>query len=615
MEAYFKRIRKGDSSFSTRKPIANESMENHSRVEIELNLEEIVSDPKLRKPIEDFDIVIRDQARRAYLTKGPCQLWGHNYPQTKYGKQERSFQDVWYKTFPWLEYSISEDAVFCFWCYLFKQSDKGGRYAEDAFTKTGFKNWKKALEKFKSHVGAPNSCHNNARIQFESFQDQRHNVANMFRENSREMDAAYRVRLTTMLNATRFLLRQGLSFRGHDESTSSLNRGNFLELVEYTRQLSDETSKVLGPNAPRNNQMTSPKVQKGLAHACASEVTLAIVNDIGDRVFTLLVDEARDVSMKEQMGVVLRYVNKEGCVIERFLALVHVADTSSRSLKNAIDALFAQHGLSLSKLRGQGYDGASNMRGEFNGLKSLILQENQYAMYVHCFSHQLQLIIIVVAKGNFIVEEFFNYVSMIVNITGASCKRRYELRQNEHNRLVRELKDGERDSGRGKNQETSLVKPGDTRWGSHYLTLVRLCSLWPSIEHVLQNIRDDATLVESRRTAWGLIGKMDNYEFVFVLHLMKYLLGITHELSLALQQKDQNIVQAILLIDNVKCQLQSFREDGWGIIFEQVNSFCESHNISLIDMDDNITRRGYKRHGAEVITYLHYYRVRFFIRY
>ncbi|XP_071921919.1 uncharacterized protein [Coffea arabica] len=103
-------------------------------------------------------------------------------------------------------------------------------------------------------------------------------------------------------------------------------------------------------------------IQKDLAHACASEITSVIINDIGDNYFSLIVDESRDSSVKEQMGVVLRYVNKEGRVIERFLAIVHVSDTTSLCLKDAIDSLFAQHGLSLSKLRGQGYDGASNMR-------------------------------------------------------------------------------------------------------------------------------------------------------------------------------------------------------------------------------------------------------------
>ena len=41
----------------------------------------------------------------------------------------------------------------------------------------------------------------------------------------------YFIRLSTSINATRFLLHQGLAFRGHDESEESNNRGNFLELV------------------------------------------------------------------------------------------------------------------------------------------------------------------------------------------------------------------------------------------------------------------------------------------------------------------------------------------------------------------------------------------------
>ena len=92
--------------------------------------------------------------------------------------------------------------------------------------------------------------------------------------------------------------------------------------------------------------------------------------------FSILVDESRDVSMKEQMAVVLRYVDKSGSIIERFIGLEHVATTTAISLKEAIDGLFSRHGLSISRLRGQGYDGASNMHGEFNGLKALILKEN-----------------------------------------------------------------------------------------------------------------------------------------------------------------------------------------------------------------------------------------------
>jgi hypothetical protein len=53
--------------------------------------------------------------------------------------------------------------------------------------------------------------------------------------------------------------------------------------------------------------------------------------------------------------------------------------TASLTLKNAIEALLMQHSLSLSRIRGQGYDGASNMKGAVNGLKKLILDESPSA--------------------------------------------------------------------------------------------------------------------------------------------------------------------------------------------------------------------------------------------
>jgi hypothetical protein len=46
-----------------------------------------------------------------------------------------------------------------------------------------------------------------------------------------------------------------------------------------------------------------------------------------------------------------------------------VKDTSAYSLMGALVSLLSKHGLPIAKLRGQGYDGDSNMRGEPNGLQ------------------------------------------------------------------------------------------------------------------------------------------------------------------------------------------------------------------------------------------------------
>jgi hypothetical protein len=53
-----------------------------------------------------------------------------------------------------------------------------------------------------------------------------------------------------------------------------------------------------------------------------------------------------------------------------------------------------------SRLREQGYDGASNMRGEINGFQRKIVDENPYTLYVHCFAHPLQLVVVSIATSS-----------------------------------------------------------------------------------------------------------------------------------------------------------------------------------------------------------------------
>ncbi|KAI3701651.1 hypothetical protein L6452_26886 [Arctium lappa] len=212
--------------------------------------------------------------------------------------------------------------------------------------------------------------------------------------------------------------------------------------------------------------MVAPSIQKDIVHCFAQEVLKYIFQEINDDVFSLLVDESSDISKKEQMVVVLRYVTR-GIVKERFVGLVHVKDTNALSLKSAIEFLFVEHDLSLKKIRGQGYDGASNMRGKFNGLKTLILRENISAYYVHCFAHQLQLVVVAVAHKHIEVGKFFDMIASLMNMVCASCKRSDMVRESQKEKVQEAIGSGETETGSGLNQELSLGRPGDTRWGSH----------------------------------------------------------------------------------------------------------------------------------------------------
>ena len=106
------------------------------------------------------------------------------------------------------------------------------------------------------------------------------------------------------------------------------------------------------------------------------------------------------MATKEQLAIALHYVDKLGHVNERFLGITHVNNTTTMTLKSAIEEVLNKHSLSISRLQGQGYNGASNMRGELNGQKTLILKDNLSAYYVNYFAHQFRLTLVAVAKNH-----------------------------------------------------------------------------------------------------------------------------------------------------------------------------------------------------------------------
>lgn len=104
-----------------------------------------------------------------------------------------------------------------------------------------------------------------------------------------------------------------------------------------------------------------------------------VIKELGDEYFAILANESSDAYQQEQLTLCLRFVNEIGQPVERFLGLVHVEDTTSLTLKEAIKSLLIKYQLPLSKVRGQGYGGASNMIVHVNGLKKQIMEESPSA--------------------------------------------------------------------------------------------------------------------------------------------------------------------------------------------------------------------------------------------
>jgi len=141
--------------------------------------------------------------------------------------------------------------------------------------------------------------------------------------------------------------------------------------------------------APKNCTMISPQIQNEVIEAIGSVIERKFIERIkSSKFYSIFCDETTDLNTEEQITVCIRYVDLTNCVIqEDFLGFVKMNSTTGASIKNAIKQKLEELGLSLDNLRGQGYDGGSNMVGKNNGVQALLLKKQPLAFYTHCFSH------------------------------------------------------------------------------------------------------------------------------------------------------------------------------------------------------------------------------------
>ncbi|XP_015932200.1 uncharacterized protein LOC107458503 [Arachis duranensis] len=266
-----------------------------------------------------------------------------------------------------------------------------------------------------------------------------------------------------------------------------------------------------------------------------------------------------------------------------------------------------------NRLRGQGYDGASNMRGEWNGLQALFLKGYPFAYYIHCLAHRLQLALVSVAKEVCYVHQFFSKLTLIVNVVTVSPKRHDQLRVAQTNNVANLIANDQIVTGSGLNQIGTLQRAGDTRWGSHLNSACSLLCMFDATCEVLEKSIEEGNY-STRGDASAAYDAITSFEFVFVLHLMRNILEVSHDLCQALQQKNQDILNALTLVSTTKTLIQRMRESSWEAFIKEVVLFCEKHEVEVPYMNAlHIARRGRTRKIVDQISVEHHYHVNLFL--
>ena len=104
-----------------------------------------------------------------------------------------------------------------------------------------------------------------------------------------------------------------------------------------------------------------------MAHNVLQEVLVAIHTS---PFLSLIVDEATDISNKEQLAVIIRRVGGDFTAFDDFLGLYQITATDTENIVAAVKDVLLRFQIPISMLWGQCYDGCCATSG-----KKLVLQQ------------------------------------------------------------------------------------------------------------------------------------------------------------------------------------------------------------------------------------------------
>ena len=343
----------------------------------------------------------------------PVQPVDIQFPVTYFSSKARSFNQEWFRLYPWLEYSVLNDAAYCYPCRLFSLSPStSSSRPEKAFTIAGFRDWKHATGS-KGVLSTHNNCfsHKESMVAWEQFKSTATtgSVAEQLGSNRAEQIKKNRHYIKTV---ALLCSKQELALRGNNESSESLNKGNFKEILTLVARHDPVVADRLF-HGPKNAIYTSPIVQNEIINIMANIVRRQISTLIQKAgYYSILADETKDASKQEQLSIAIRYVECSS-VVERFLTFTIASDLDADHLSKYILDTLALHNLDVSKIVSQGYDGASVMSGRCSGVQQRIREIVPQAVYVHCRAHCLNLVLVDCVKNNTQASEFFSLVQSL----------------------------------------------------------------------------------------------------------------------------------------------------------------------------------------------------------
>lgn len=463
----------------------------------------------------------------------------------------KHFNVSFYDKYQWLTGSCKLNKMFCWPCLLF--SDASSLWNKGGFTDiNNLTNSSRKHSQTEKHIRSCLALHEFGTGRIESFFENSHDAHNRKVNRNRNL-------MKRFIDTVILLGKQELAFRGRDEGPNSDNRGNYIEtllfLSKYDSVMDSHLELCSSVQNPAFSGLSSD-IQNDLIHSIASVLRDHIRLEINKAQFlSVMIDETPDVSHREQLTVIFRYLSETG-IEERFLGFYDVsgsrtAEVLSNQLLEILDQYQCRH-----KLVGQSYDGAAVMSGEHGGVQAKIRDACPMAMFVPCYAHILNLVLSRSLENIQELKTFFGHVNSIVRFFNKSSKR---------SNLLKEIAD------------RRMPGVSETRWHYHsrIINVIFNCRL--DMINTFNSILDNTQSWDSESLSLAdcFLSKLENMQFCFLLHVLSDIFHKTDVLFNLLQSKQIDIEVANREIDSFNSWLANDFINNFDFIYDSVQEFNE----------------------------------------
>ncbi|XP_064111309.1 uncharacterized protein LOC135218790 [Macrobrachium nipponense] len=250
---------------------------------------------------------------------------------------------------------------------------------------------------------------------------------------------------------------------GHDETDDSANPGVFKGLINHASQIDPDLRAHLESNA----------AFKGVSKTIQNEILDCLLQIYRDQIrintkeapfVAVMADDTTDVSEHTQMVIVLRYLVGEE-VVERFWEFFTPENQTADGLSKCIlDQLNTVLEGNAEKLIAQTFDGASVMKGKKGGVQAKIKSVYNNAHFIHCYAHQLKLIMQNAASVTRGSQIFFSNLSGIAAFFSRSPLRLNVLTKHMTSRIPRPSSTRRKFHSRTVNKVYEHFEPSKNAW-------------------------------------------------------------------------------------------------------------------------------------------------------